>query len=356
MLPFATVMHSHGRRDYIKGSGAAAAGIFGLAGCTGLFPGGDEEYPSETITLRIPFGEGGQTDLESRLIADFLQDELDASIATTNEPEAGGAVNYQQFENAEPDGYELSAFFYPVIATHPQVIPDFDYDPDAFTLLSQFSQVPFCIMTSFESDLERFPDLVELAQDQPITMGFTGPVAPVSIPMLQIRDEVDLTIDPVFVGGGGALATEAQAERVDVAANTFDTTANNFAAERTKPIVILSEPNDELISYYQETQGITITEDMFITEYPDLIENPPLMTVMKGLMGPPDLPEDIQDVLVDALQATMSEGTGWYEQMRDMGSYPNPTYGEELESKWEDYKSQFDPYIPLLQEFAAEHG
>lgn len=345
----------HNRRRFVKG--IAGAGLIGLSGCVGSLPGQGGGYPEETITLKIPFGKGGQTDLESRLIADFLQEELGVSIVATNEPAAGGAVNYQQFQNADPDGYTISSFFYPVIATHPKVIPDFDYDPDAFTLLAQYSQVPFCIMTSYDSDLERFPDLVELAKQRPIKMGFTGPVAPVAIPMLQIRDQVsDLTIEPLFVGGGGALANAAQSGRVDAAANTFDTTANNFAAQRTKPLVILSEPNQELIDYYADTQGITITQDMFVTEYRDLIQDPPLMTVMKGMMGPPGLPQDKQDVLVNALNSSMSEGTGWYQQMRDMGSHPNPTYGEELQSKWDEYKSQFEPYIPLLKEFASNHG
>lgn len=335
----------------------AGASVVGLSGCVGSLPGQGGDYPSETISLKIPFGKGGQTDLESRLIADFLQDELDASITASNEPAAGGAVNYQQFQNADPDGYTLSSFFYPVIATHPKVIPDFDYDPDSFTLLAQYSQVPFCIMTGYDSELERFPDLVELADQGPVKMGFTGPVAPVAIPMLQIRDQVsDLTIEPLFVGGGGALANAAQSGRVDAAANTFDTTAKNFAAERTKPLVILSEPDQELVDFYADTQGITITQDMFITEHDDLIEDPPLMTVMKGMMGPPELPQDKQDVLVNALQSVMSGGTGWHEQMRNIGSHSNPTYGEELQTKWDNYKSQFEPYIPLLKEFASQHG
>ncbi|WP_144902125.1 Bug family tripartite tricarboxylate transporter substrate binding protein [Halobellus captivus] len=343
------------RRKSLKAV-ATTGGLLGLSGCSALVPGRGNQYPSESITINIPFGKGGQTDLETRLIADFLQDELDASISVTNNPEAGGAVNYQQFSSAEPDGYTLSAFWYPVIATHPQVLGAFDYDPDAFTLLGQFSQVPLNIMTGYDSDIERLPDLVDFAEEQAVTMGFTGPVAPVAIPMLQLQESVDLSIDPVFVGGGGALGTEAQAGRVDVAANTFDTTANNFAAERTKPVSILSEPDEELISYYEETQGISLSEDMFVTEYPDLVENPPLMTSMKGLMGPPELPDDIQQVLVQALKNVMSEGTGWHEEMRNIGSYPTPTFGDELEQKWDDYKSQFNPYIPTLQEFASEHS
>lgn len=343
------------RRRYLKAA-ATTGGILGLSGCSTLVPGRGNEYPSESLTINIPFGKGGQTDLETRLIADFLQDELDTSVSVTNKPEAGGAVNYQQFSSADPDGYTLSAFWYPVVATHPQVLGPFDYDSDAFTLLGQFSQVPLNIMAGYDSDIERLPDIVEQSEDQQVTMGFTGPVAPVAIPMLQLQESVDLSLDPVFVGGGGALATEAQAGRVDVAANTLDTTANNYASERTKPVSILSEPNEELISYYEETQGISLSEDMFITEYPDLVDNPPLMTSMKGLMGPPELPDDVQQVLVKALRNVMSEGTGWHEEMRNMGSFPAPTYGDELEQKWDDYKSQFNPYIPSLQEFAAEHS
>jgi len=177
------------RRETLSVLGAA--GITGLAGCSGV-DGGDETYPSETITIQIPFPQGGDTDLQTRLMVEFLQDELPVDVVATNKSEAAGAVlNTEMINDVEPDGHTLGSFFYPLITTFPQVLDDFDYDPDELTYLAQFNQVPFVIMTGFDSEYETFDDFLDDAEGGgPLSMAVTGPVAPVAIPVLQLRDQL----------------------------------------------------------------------------------------------------------------------------------------------------------------------
>ena len=341
------------RRRFVTAAGGAT--IAGLAGCTELL-GSDDEYPTRSIDLQIPFPEGGGTDLESRVLADHLEDVLDVSVAPRNEGGAGGAVMYKQLSAEEADGYTLGTFFFPLTHTHPQVMGDFDYDPSEFTYLAQYSQNTFNIMTGFDSDIETFPDIIEKAEEGPISIAFTGPVAPVAIPILQIQEELGIEFDPVFVGGGENLATEAQAGRVDIAADTFGTTMNNFAEERNKPVAVLSEPDDELIGFYEEHLDVSVSSELFITEHADIIDEPPTLTVIRGLMTPPDLPSDVTETLEDALDEVMTERPEWEEQMIDLGAFPAPAFGSEVESNIEAFRDEIDPYIPLLQDFAAEHA
>lgn len=341
------------RRKYL----ATAGGVItaGLAGCVDSLTSGGDEYPTQSIEIQIPFPEGGGTDLETRVLADTLEETLDASIAPTNEPEAGGAVLYQQMTGEDADGYTLATFFFPLTHTHPEVIDGFDYDPDAFTYLAQYSQNTFNIMTGYDSEIETFEDVIEKGQEEPVSIAFTGPVAPVAIPILQIQEELDIEMEPVFVGGGENLAIEAQAGRVDLAANTFGTTMNNLAEQRTKPVTILSEPDEDLIAFYEDNLGVTVSSDQFITET-DVLDNPPTLTAVRGVMGPPELPDDVQETLEDAIMEAMSDETDWREQMIDLGSFPTPARGDELQENIDDLRDEIDPYIPLLQDFAAEHG
>lgn len=342
------------RREYIAAAGGAITA--GLAGCIDSLTGGDDDYPTQSIEIQIPFPEGGGTDLETRVLADHLEETLDVSIAPTNEPGAGGAVLYQQMADEDPDGYTLSTFFFPLTHTHPEVIDGFDYDPDEFTYLAQYSQNTFNIMTGYDSDIETFEDLVEKGQEEPISIAFTGPVAPVAIPILQIQEELDIEMEPVFVGGGENLAIEAQAGRVDVAANTFGTTMNNFAEQRTKPVVVLSEPDEDLMDFYEENMGVSVSSDQFITEQTDFLDDPPTLTAVRGIMGPPGLPDDVQETLEEGIMEATSDETDWREQMIDLGSFPNPAPSDELEQNIDNLRGEIDPYIPLLQDFAAEHA
>lgn len=334
-----------------------ATGVAGLAGCSGLLGSGDGEYPSETITIQIPFPQGGDTDLQTRLMIEFLQDELPVDVVATNKSEAAGAVlNSDMISDVEPDGYTLGSFFYPLVTTFPQVLGDFDYDAAELTYLAQFNQVPFVIMTGYDSEYETFGDFLDDAQGGTVTMAVTGPVAPVVIPILQLQEQLGFDLDPVFVGGGENLATEAQAGRVDVGANVFSTTVSNYVEQRTKPLAILWEKDEELISFYEENFDITIEDHMFITEYTDQLDDPPLMTSMNGLMGPPDLPSNVQNTIEDAALEVMTGDTDWRDEMINLGAFPQPGGGEQVNQRFEEFASQINPYISQLQEFAQEYS
>ncbi|MGQ4556143.1 tripartite tricarboxylate transporter substrate-binding protein [Halobellus sp. GM3] len=342
------------RRGFLAAS--TTAGLASVAGCSSLTSGSDE-YPSGSIEVSIPFTEGGGTDLETRILIEHLQEALGGSLAATNQPEAGGAVLYQEFAgDVDPDGYSLASFFYPLLYTHPQVLPPFDYDPFGFTFLARYSQIPFTLMTGYDSDVESLADLVELGQEEgSLTIAVASPAAPAAIPFLQIRDEFGIDLDPVIVGGGEQLALEAQAGRVDAAVNTFGTTASNFAEQRTKPIGILSEPREDLISFYEENLDIDIQTSMFITEHPDLIDDPVRLDVVKGLMGPPELPSDVQDTLEGGLQ-TVLDGEEWRSDMVDLGAYPDPTVGDEVEQQLQDILPEIESYIPELVDFFEQYS
>jgi len=95
---------------------------------------------------------------------------------------------------------------------------------------------------------------------------------------------------------------------------------------------------------------------MFITEYSDRLENPPLLTSMNGLMGPPDLPSDIQATVEDAALEVMTGDSGWREEMVNLGAFPQPGDGEQVNQRFDEFASQIQPYIPQLQDFAAEYS
>jgi tripartite-type tricarboxylate transporter receptor subunit TctC len=291
-------------------------------------------------------------------MVEFLQDELPVDVVATNKSEAAGAVMYtDMIEDVEPDGHTLGSFFYPLITTFPQVLDAFDYDPSELTYLAQFNQVPFVIMTGYDSEYETFGDFLDDAEGGgSISMAVTGPVAPVDIPVLQLRDQLGFELDPVFVGGGDNLATEAQAGRVDVAANVFSTTASNFAQQRTRPLAILWEKDEELISFYEDNLDITLEDHMFITEYEDRLENPPLLTSMNGLMGPPDLPSEVRTTIEDAAVEVMTGDSGWREEMVNLGAFPQPGDGDQVNQRFDEYRSQIQPYIPQLRDFAQEYS
>ncbi len=94
------------RRRYLLSTGAAAT--VGLAGCLGSASEG--EFPSESITVIVPFGEGSSTDVLARQVVPLMGEQLGVDASVRNMPGSASLRGTQEALNAEPDGYTLLMF------------------------------------------------------------------------------------------------------------------------------------------------------------------------------------------------------------------------------------------------------
>jgi len=72
------------RRTLLKTT--AAGTTLGLAGCSGILGSSDSDFPSESVTIIVPYAEGGGTDGYARIIQGPLSDELGVDVTINNIP------------------------------------------------------------------------------------------------------------------------------------------------------------------------------------------------------------------------------------------------------------------------------
>jgi tripartite-type tricarboxylate transporter receptor subunit TctC len=66
-----------------------------------------QPYPSQPITIVVPYAAGGSVDAVARVIAPRLGERLGQSVVIENIAGAGGVTGTQRAARAEPDGYTL---------------------------------------------------------------------------------------------------------------------------------------------------------------------------------------------------------------------------------------------------------
>lgn len=66
-----------------------------------------EGYPNTAITLVVGFNPGGDTDLNNRLMAQYMEKALGQSVAVTNMAGSNGSVAMTQYQATPTDGYTL---------------------------------------------------------------------------------------------------------------------------------------------------------------------------------------------------------------------------------------------------------
>jgi len=79
------------------------------------------EWPTKPVTVIVPFGAGGNTDMMARLAAQHLSTKFGQSFVIENRPSAGGALGTGQVATATPDAYTLLFAASSMIVLTPQL-------------------------------------------------------------------------------------------------------------------------------------------------------------------------------------------------------------------------------------------
>jgi tripartite-type tricarboxylate transporter receptor subunit TctC len=91
-------------------------------------PAHAENWPSRTVTIVVPFGPGGNTDMMARLAAQDLSQKFGQNFIVENRPSPGGVIGVRSVVEAAPDGYTLLFCASSMITLTPQV-ENLEFDP-----------------------------------------------------------------------------------------------------------------------------------------------------------------------------------------------------------------------------------
>lgn len=86
------------------------------------------DWPNHTVTVVVPFGAGGNTDMMARLATQDLSAKFGEPFVVENRPSAGGALGTRAVATASPDGYTLEFAASSMVTLTPQV-QKLDFDP-----------------------------------------------------------------------------------------------------------------------------------------------------------------------------------------------------------------------------------
>src|SRR6516164_5972191 len=81
-----------------------AFAAFAAATMAGTAPGRAQNFPSQRVTIVVPFGAGSVTDIMARIIADEASKRWGQQVIVENRPGLAGTTGVAK---AAPDGYTL---------------------------------------------------------------------------------------------------------------------------------------------------------------------------------------------------------------------------------------------------------
>ncbi|MBS7707236.1 Bug family tripartite tricarboxylate transporter substrate binding protein [Chelatococcus asaccharovorans] len=141
-------------------------GAIGLAALPGTSAA--DNYPSRPITMIVPFGAGGGTDIIARTVSDDLSKALGQSIVVEARPGANGSIGSAVVARAAPDGYTLLFTAQSTYSLNPNLMkaPLLDQLKDLVPVAS-IGRSPWLIAVQAESAFKSIADVVAYGKANP---------------------------------------------------------------------------------------------------------------------------------------------------------------------------------------------
>jgi tripartite-type tricarboxylate transporter receptor subunit TctC len=228
---------------------AVAAATSLLAACSSSAEGeqgASAEYPTEDITLVVPYDAGGASDLAARTLAAEMEESLGVSVIVENRTGGAGSVGLASLADSDADGYTLG---YMPVETVMLSHQGYDIDPDAYDYLGQIVSVPATIAVPADSPYQTLQDLLDAATENPdtLTVSNSGAGSIWHAATSALNEATGAALKPVPFDGGAPAVTAAIGGQVDaVIAGVSETSQAHKDGQIRVLAVLADEPADAL--------------------------------------------------------------------------------------------------------------
>ncbi|MDN4016518.1 Bug family tripartite tricarboxylate transporter substrate binding protein [Zwartia panacis] len=270
------------------------------------------DYPNKPIKIIVGFTPGGSTDAVGRQLANSFTKILGQSVIVENKPGANANLATDFVRRAAPDGYTI---FYTSIGhvTNPLIYKEAKYDPvKDFTPIGQVLAGPNVLVIPANSRFKTLKDLIDYGKANPGKINFAssgvGSSVHLSGELFKQLSGVDMVHIPYK--GTGSLLPHLMSGTVDLAFPNLPTAIPLIEQGQLRALGVTTNTRSNAAPKIPTiAEGGLPTYDM---------------STWYGLVGPANLPPEIQKKLSDALMKTLNDPE-FKERLIALGMDPRPS-------------------------------
>jgi tripartite-type tricarboxylate transporter receptor subunit TctC len=262
----------------------AAAAATALVLCLPAAVQSQPAYPSRPVTLVVPFGPGGTSDIMARFLQQPLADQLGVPVVIDNKAGAGGAIGMTALKNAQADGYTIGLSVIGPEVLQP-ALRSTGYTHENFDHLCGTYDVPLMMMVKPDSPFKSLGDVMAAAKAKPdqLAYGSSGTGTVLHLSMAMLLDQAKATGLHVPYKSSGEMVTGLLGQQVAL----FNETPT--------------------VSTQYKLRGLAVLAKRRLPAYPDVPTAaetgfPLEASVWGGLIAPKGLPAPIRQKLEAACQ------------------------------------------------------
>ena len=317
---------------------AVLAGIFAVS----LSATQAQDYPTQPITVIVPFSAGGPTDTVTRLVAESMSKTLGQQIVVENVGGAGGTLGAGRAAEAEPDGYTL-LLHHIGMATSATLYRKLPYDPKAsFAPIGLVTEVPMLLVARKDfppNTLQEAITYVKEHKDE-VTYANAGIGAASHLCGMLFMQAIETPLTTVPYKGTGPAMTDLLGGQVDLMCDQSTNTTGQIKGGEIKAYGVFA--------------------DQRLGNLPDIptVKEGGLeglsFGIWHGLYAPAGTPEPIITKLSEALKVALADPKV-VQRFADLGTAPVPADQATPEALKQKVLSEIDRWKPVIEK-AGEYA
>jgi tripartite-type tricarboxylate transporter receptor subunit TctC len=127
-----------------------------------------QTFPNKPITMVVPYGAGGGTDVLARAVSEELSKALGQPVIVDTRPGANGAIGAGIVAKAPADGYTLLFAGSSVFSLNPNLMKELPYDQlNDFTPVANIGGSPYMLVVPADSPYKTVDDVIKAAKAEP---------------------------------------------------------------------------------------------------------------------------------------------------------------------------------------------
>lgn len=292
-----------------------------------VFAGGQTEraYPSRPITVIVPYGAGGDTDLSARLIARHLEEELGVPVVVTNMVGASGTVATSHVKDDVPaDGYTVLYNHSNTLINYMTGLTDYTFTDFKLGGIAVSSATSVWAVRP-DSPYNSLQDLVDDALARPGQVTFPVLTAATThMQALEFQNATGVQFNIVDIGGSADKTRAFLSGAIDLTTDEYGTIQDHIRAGTMVPLGVFAEERNPLfpdVPTFKE-QGIDVSQiKIFFFSFPRDTPDSVIEVFTNALRNVVESPEFAAQADEYIIQADYSDPQEAYVRLTEHAEY-----------------------------------
>ena len=268
----------------------SALAIFGLAISSQALA---QTYPSNPITLVVPFAAGSGTDAVARVIAQKLAERLRQTVVVDNKPGASAQIGAVFVARAKPDGYTLLMTTNTSHSANPSLFQNLKYDPiKDFTPIVRTGELPFALVVANNLPIQSMKELIDYAKANPGKLSYATPNSTSLVASETIKQMAGISMTGVPYKSSPQAMTDVVGAQIELYVTDFGSGLAMIKADKVRVLAVTPANGSKILpnvpAVAQTLPGFDLTS-------------------WNGIFGPAGLPKPIVDRINTEVIAILAE-------------------------------------------------